>query len=211
MTVPTGLRTRAPGWRSAGRARTRRVAPARFIGSFGGGARRSCDPARPPPDRLALAERQQLGFGLLLERRSACALRTSAIAAAARRALAHSSSVNVSSRSRLQRARTPSLARPSSMKSLTVRGSGCGAQAASAAASRGVTHARSRNPDSRCLRIATGTDTLLLDVMSLRKAERTIARGRANAHRVVHRFDENFARLARRIAQGATGPARHYR
>src|SRR5262245_54387880 len=43
------------------------------------------------------------------------------------------------------------------MKSRTVRGSDFGAQAASTTANSGVKPARSRNPDSRCFRIAVDT------------------------------------------------------
>jgi hypothetical protein len=52
------------------------------------------------------------------------------------------------------------------MKSMTVRGSGCGAQAVKAAASSGAALARRRNPDFR-REMATGTDTFALDAIEL--------------------------------------------
>src|SRR5687768_6807712 len=49
----------------------------------------------------------------------------------------------------------------------TVRGSGCGAHAASPAAISSAIAARSRSPDSRCLRIATGANTGVARLVAL--------------------------------------------
>ena len=162
--------------RGLGSARNRGIAPTRLVGRIGSGAALRSAAASASRSRSANNFASDSCSSAGARSRSA----RKATAVAARRALAHSSSFNVSSRFRLQRIRTPSLARPSSMKSMMLRGSGSGAHAASAAASRSVTPAWSRTLDSPRLRIATGADTLLPKNLLLRKTQRTIARGRAN-------------------------------